>query len=203
MTHSEQKLLRHVITAGSPILSWLCSLFLPFDERKINVYNVCWLYIKPGCLTAHYLFSNWNDLLTSLLQTAEVYRAWANMETGCHKETCNHRWTVLCPAVGTEKDKSSWASTSLKHTQDVPIRLCSVFSGCCTHLVSLSRFSPGLIYRVHRDTQRYRQRLIGLRCTLLSRWARPITQSKMQQPHKHSNALFILTLRSDRVSQSG
>ena len=47
------------------------------------------------------------------------------------------------------------------------------FSGCRANHVSLSWFSPGLVYRVRRDTQRYRQRLIGLRCPSLSHWARP------------------------------
>ena len=57
--------------------------------------------------------------------------------------------------------------------------ICGVFSGYCTHHVSLSWFGPWLICCVHWDTQRYGQRLIGLRCTSLSRWARPATQPRL------------------------
>lgn len=80
-----------------------------------------------------------------------------------------------------------------------------VFSGSCTHHVSLSWFSPGLIYCIHRDTQRYRQRLIGLRCTslfpmvLACRSAK--THSEPQFPHEHTEALFTCALCSDSGSE--
>lgn len=48
-----------MITAGHPTeLTWLRSIFLSGDERKINVYNVCQFYINRQCLIAHYLFSS-------------------------------------------------------------------------------------------------------------------------------------------------
>ncbi len=66
--------------------------------------------------------------------------------------------------------------------------VCGIFSRCCTQHVSLSGFSPGLISCVRRDTQRYRQRLIGLRCTSLSRWARPAAQPRLSpRPSFHMN----------------
>lgn len=117
------------------------------------------------------------------------------MQTRHHGEQREAREALFVDHRGRLK-RTRAVGASLKYTQPVllkrsrrsrtsPVVRC-VFSGCSSHHASLSRFSPELIRCVHRDTQRYRQRLIGLRCTLLSPQARPITHSKLQCSHEHT-----------------
>lgn len=119
----------------------------------------------------------------------------ANMQTRHHGEQREAREALFVHHRGRLK-RTGAVGASLKYTQPVLLKrsrrsrtsavVRCVFSGCCSHHASLSRFSPELICCVHRDPQRYRQRLIGLRCTLLSPQARPIAHSKLQCSHEYT-----------------